>query len=196
MAPYYIEENNPGCAVGEWATVKENGEVMGCHATKDGAIDQGVAIALSEESTFEGERSEKRLDSGPPAVIVDIDGTLIVDGMRNERLYNYLESFDDTEIIIVTGRAEDRREETVTELDSLGIDYDQLIMQPSVNTVTPDFKQAVAERLLETYNVMVAVDDDPENRERFRALGITALDTDEVPDVPDEDRAEIGQVEK
>jgi HK97 family phage prohead protease len=128
-------------------------------------------------------------------VIVDIDGTLIVDGMRNERLYNYLESFDDTEIIIVTGRAEERREETVTELDSLGIDYDQLIMQPSVNTVTPDFKEAVAERLLETYNVMVAIDDDPENRERFRALGITALATDEVPDVPDEDRAEIRQVD-
>jgi len=195
MAPYYIEENNPACAVGEWATVKEDGELMGCHATKDGAIDQGVAIALSEESTFEGERSEKRLDSGPPAVIVDIDGTLIVDGMRNERLYNYLESFDDTEIIIVTGRAEERREETVTELDSLGIDYDQLIMQPSEQTITPDFKEAVAERLLETYNVMVAVDNDPENRERFRALGITALDTDEVPDVPDEDRAEIRQVD-
>ena len=194
MAPYYIEENNPGCAVGEWATVKEDGELMGCHATKDGAIDQGVAIALSEDSTFEGERSEKRLESGPPAVIVDIDGTLIVDGMRNDRVVNYVESFDDTEVIIVTGRAEDRREETVTELDSLDIDFDQLIMQPSVNTVTPDFKQAVAERLLETYNVMVAVDDDPENRERFRALGITALATDEVPDVEGEDRAEPGEL--
>jgi HK97 family phage prohead protease len=127
-------------------------------------------------------------------VIVDIDGTLIVDGMRNDRVVNYVESFDDTEVIIVTGRAEDRREETVTELDSLDIDFDQLIMQPSVNTVTPDFKQAVAERLLETYNVMVAVDDDPENRERFRALGITALATDEVPDVEGEDRAEPGEL--
>ena len=195
MAPYYIEENNPACAVGEWATVKEDGELMGCHATKDDAIDQGVAIALSEESTFEGERSEKRLDSGPPAVIVDIDGTLIVDGMRNDRVVNYVDSFDDTEVIIVTGRAEDRREETVTELDSLDIDFDQLIMQPSVNTVTPDFKEAVARRLLETLNVMVAIDNDPENRERFRALGITALDTDEVPDVQGEDRAEIRQVD-
>ncbi len=194
MAPYYIEENNPGCAVGEWATTKEDGEVMGCHATKDGAIDQALAIAQAEDSTFEGERSEKRLESGPPAVIVDIDGTLIVDGMRNDRVYNYVESFDDTEVIIVTGRAEERREETVTELESLGIDYDQLIMQPSVNTVTPDFKEAVARRLLETLNVMVAIDDDPENRERFRALGITALATDEVPDVPAEDRAEPGEL--
>jgi HK97 family phage prohead protease len=60
--PYYIEENNPSCAVGQWATVKEDGEVMGCHATKDEAIDQGVAIAISEDSTFEGERSLERAE--------------------------------------------------------------------------------------------------------------------------------------
>jgi HK97 family phage prohead protease len=62
--PYYIEENNPSCAVGEWATVKEDGEVMGCHETKQGAIDQGVAIAIAEDSTFEGERSEERAEPG------------------------------------------------------------------------------------------------------------------------------------
>ena len=62
--PYYIEENNPSCAVGEWATVKEDGEVMGCHDTKQGAIDQGVAIAVAEDSTFEGERSEERAEPG------------------------------------------------------------------------------------------------------------------------------------
>jgi len=60
--PYYIEENNPSCAVGEWATVKEDGEVMGCHDTKQGAIDQGVAIAIAEDSEFEGERSEERAE--------------------------------------------------------------------------------------------------------------------------------------
>jgi HK97 family phage prohead protease len=124
---------------------------------------------------------EQRLDSGPPAVIVDIDGTLIVDGLRNDRVMDYVDSFEDTEVVILTGRAEDRRADTVAELDSLDIDYDQLVMQPTENTVTPDFKEAVARTLLETFNVMVAIDNDPDNRERFRALGITALDTDEVP---------------
>jgi len=56
--PYYIEEGNPDCS--GWATVKEDGEVMGCHTTKQGAIDQALAIALAEDSTFEGERSEVR----------------------------------------------------------------------------------------------------------------------------------------
>jgi HK97 family phage prohead protease len=60
--PYYIEENNPSCAVGEWATVKEDGEVMGCHDTKQGAIDQGVAIAIAEDGEFEGERSLERAE--------------------------------------------------------------------------------------------------------------------------------------
>jgi len=41
-------------------------------------IDEGVAISVNEESELLGERSEQRLESGPPAIIVDIDGTLIL----------------------------------------------------------------------------------------------------------------------
>jgi HK97 family phage prohead protease len=55
MAPYYISDSAEGCS--GWATVKEDGEVMGCHTTKDDAIDQALAIAQAEDSTFEGERS-------------------------------------------------------------------------------------------------------------------------------------------
>jgi uncharacterized protein len=72
--PYYIEENNPSCAVGEWATVKEDGEIMGCHEDKQSAIDQGLAIAEAEGSTFEGERSEARdlPDNYRPATSDDV----------------------------------------------------------------------------------------------------------------------------
>ena len=55
MAPYFISDSAEGC--NGWATVKDDGEVMGCHMTKQDAIDQGVAIAIAEDSTFEGERS-------------------------------------------------------------------------------------------------------------------------------------------
>jgi HK97 family phage prohead protease len=55
--PYYITDQNPECE--GWATVKEDGELLACHATKQDAIDQGVAVALAEDSTFEGERSER-----------------------------------------------------------------------------------------------------------------------------------------
>ena len=57
--PYYIEDNNDACAVGQWATTKDDGEVMGCHDTKQEAIDQALAIAQSEDSEFVGERSNR-----------------------------------------------------------------------------------------------------------------------------------------
>jgi HK97 family phage prohead protease len=57
MAPYYIEGDNPTCEVGQWATVKEDGEVMGCFDTKEGAINQAVAISIGEDTEFLGERS-------------------------------------------------------------------------------------------------------------------------------------------
>ena len=131
----------------------------------------------------ERERSEQRLDSGSPAVIVDIDGTLLFNDGVNERLVRYLDSFDDTEIVIITARLEADRADTVEQLDGFDIDYDQLIMKPDADISSPDFKEEAAKQLLETWNVMVAIDNDSDNRERYRGLGITAIDVDEVPDV-------------
>jgi len=191
--PYLIEENNATCAVGEWATVKEDGEVMGCHATKQGAIDQALAIAQAEGSEYLG---EKRNENGEPAVIVDIDGTLFVEDGVNRRLLAYLDSFDDTEIYIVTARLEADRDETVRQLDEADIDYDGLYMKPSDDIESPTFKRDTAAMLLETYNVMIAVDNDPANREAYRSLGITAIDVDEVPEVvEDDDDMDMRQVD-
>jgi HK97 family phage prohead protease len=123
------------------------------------------------------------------AVIADIDGTLITfNNDLNEKVYAYLESFEDTDIIVVTARTESERAETVAELDSFGIDYEQLIMKPDADTDSTEFKKLTAETLLETYNVMVAVDDSADIREAYSSLGITAIAPADVPDVP-EDRA-------
>ena len=176
--PYFITDSSPDCS--GWATIKEDGEVIGCHDTKQAAIDQMVAVSIAEGMEPGGERNE----NGAPAIIVDIDGTLILGGSANQRLMNYLDTFDDTEIIIVTARLEADRQETVQQLDSLDIDYDQLIMKPSEEVSSPDFKEEAASQLLETWNVMLAIDNDPDNRERFRRLGITTVDVDEIPDTP------------
>jgi HK97 family phage prohead protease len=55
MAPYYINDDNADCS--GWAVEKDDGEVMGCHTTKQDAIDQAVAIAQAEDSEFVGERA-------------------------------------------------------------------------------------------------------------------------------------------
>lgn len=52
--PYFITDSSPDCS--GWATIKEDGEVMGCHTTKQEAIDQMVAISLAEEIEPGGER--------------------------------------------------------------------------------------------------------------------------------------------
>ena len=53
--PYYITNNAPSCD--GWATIKEDGELMGCHTTKQAAIDQMVAISIAEEIEPGGERA-------------------------------------------------------------------------------------------------------------------------------------------
>jgi HK97 family phage prohead protease len=56
--PYYITDNAADCS--GWATVKDDGEVMGCHTTKQAAIDQMVAISIAEEIEPGGERLKKK----------------------------------------------------------------------------------------------------------------------------------------
>jgi HK97 family phage prohead protease len=53
--PYFITNQSPDCS--GWATVKEDGEVIGCHTTKQDAIDQMVAVSISEGIEPGGERA-------------------------------------------------------------------------------------------------------------------------------------------
>ena len=175
--PYYITQENPDCS--GWAVMAvDSDEVFGCHTTKQSAIDQAVAISLAEEVEFLGERNE----SGPQVVVTDIDGTIFIDGNKtNENLLAYLDSFPDTSIFVVTGRIEEDRERTSNELTDAGVRFDDLIMRPDESLTSNEFKAETAVRLMETYNVMVAVDNDEGARAAYRAAGITALHPNEVP---------------
>lgn len=53
--PYYITQTNPDCP--NWAVEKEDGESIGCHDSKESAIDQAVAISIDEGTEFLGERA-------------------------------------------------------------------------------------------------------------------------------------------
>jgi HK97 family phage prohead protease len=53
--PYFITQKEPDCL--GWAVVSDAGTVHGCHTTKQSAIDQAVAISISTEEPFEGERA-------------------------------------------------------------------------------------------------------------------------------------------
>ena len=65
LMPYWISDTNPDCS--GWAVEKEDGEVLGCHSTKEDAIAQAVAVSLAEETEFMGEREKRQVDLEPPA---------------------------------------------------------------------------------------------------------------------------------
>jgi HK97 family phage prohead protease len=56
--PYFITDSAEECS--GWATIKEDGEVIGCHDTKQAAIAQMVAVSLAENIPVGGERKAKK----------------------------------------------------------------------------------------------------------------------------------------
>lgn len=56
--PYYIRQDAEGCK-GKWAAVSETGTIIGCHSTKQAAINQALAAALSSDEKFEGDWRNK-----------------------------------------------------------------------------------------------------------------------------------------
>jgi len=54
--PYFITDSAADCA--GWATIKEDGEVIGCHTIKQDAIDQMIAVSIAENMEPGGERAQ------------------------------------------------------------------------------------------------------------------------------------------
>jgi len=53
--PYFITDKAEGCS--GWATTKQDGEVLGCHESKQDAVKQMVALSLAEKLEPGGERA-------------------------------------------------------------------------------------------------------------------------------------------
>ena len=172
--PYFITDTSPDCD--GWATIKEDGEVIGCHDTKQAAIDQMVAVSIAENMEPGGERN---LD-GPSAIIVDIDGTLLTfegDPIRN--VVDFVDEYEG-EVIIVTARVEDDRAMTLAELEAADVDWDQLFMKPDADTDSLAFKSETVKDLLDVYNIELAIENDEDIRAEYARIGITTLTPDAV----------------
>jgi HK97 family phage prohead protease len=172
--PYFITDKSDNCS--GWAVVKEDGEQLGCHQTKEDAIDQMVALSIAEDIEPGGER----VADGPLAVITDIDGILLVNNQLQQNTYNYLDEMEDTFIFIVTARLEADRERTIERLRELEVPYEDIYFKLDDEDPVA-FKTRIAEELLNEYNVIIALDDREDIRDAYRELGITALDLEEIP---------------
>ena len=147
-------------------------------------------------------------------VIVDLDGTLILDGERpNQPLIDRLNSQvmdGDAQIIIVSARPIERLEESRAWLQEYGVagvdevylnDFEGAGEGPNVGL---EFKRAKYEKLIEEYGVSeiaYVVDNDADVRDMARSLSLIAFTPDEAAamdttadestdDVPESDTAD------
>lgn len=115
------------------------------------------------------------------ATIVDIDDTLLRNGTQPiQRVIDYVNALPGA-IIIVTGRPNSTRSETVRALRAAGVKYSRLIMNPYSTRESNKHKGEVARRLKST--VTLAIDDNAGARAAYRSEGIEAKHPDSLPDM-------------
>jgi len=181
--PYFFTDKSPDCS--GWATIKEDGEVIGCHQTKQGAVDQMVAVSLAEDMSPGGERNSE----ANQVIIVDIDGTLISSGSGIQKNVDYVNSlYPDYYIYIVTGRPESDQEKTMQELADAGVQFNDIQFNEDMSISTPEYKKETAADILEENTVKLAIDNDSAARRAYASLGIATKDpktikADEVPSI-------------
>lgn len=116
--------------------------------------------------------NRERAGTGPAAIIVDIDGTLTIDGNVNNPLIEYLNSREAVKIV-VTGREERQRESTSRFLDRIGLDYRGLRMNPGGDSNA--HKRDTAVELMRNHDVILAVENNPDARAIYEELGIDTM---------------------
>ena len=115
------------------------------------------------------------------ATIVDIDDTLLRYGTRPiQRVIDYVNALPGS-IIIVTGRPESTRLETVKALRAAGVKYSRLIMNPYGTKDSNKHKAEVAQRL--KGSVDLAIDNDAGARAAYAKAGISTKDPATLPDM-------------
>jgi uncharacterized protein len=171
--PYGISATQPDCST--WATVKSYDnitETVTCHTTKQDAIDQMVALSLTENIEPLG---EVRIGGSEEVLIVDIDGTLLQNGVQPmQKVIDYVNNdYSEYLVVVVTARLETDREATVAALSDAGFKYDRLIMKQDETVDSSEYKKGVAEALIaDGKTINEAIENDADARDAYTQLGI------------------------
>ena len=115
------------------------------------------------------------------STIVDIDGTLLRNGNQPiQRVIDYVNALPGS-LIIVTGRNESQRKETVSALRRAGVKYSRLIMNPGSSAETAKYKYEVGKKLRTQVNL--AIDNNATMRAAYAKAGIPTKDPAHLPDM-------------
>lgn len=124
-----------------------------------------------------------------PAIIIDLDGTLVDSSHREP--YDYDKIIDDKVIvpvdnlidfskgiyhfivILLSGRSEDCREQTEDWLWNNASKYDYLILNKNKENQII-FKKKEIKKLMKKYDILYCLDDNPEVVKMYKSLGLKA----------------------
>jgi HK97 family phage prohead protease len=118
------------------------------------------------------------------SIIVDVDGTIDLNGEPNEPLIAALNRrvADGDRIVVVSSRQESRLRETKFFLDDAGLGYSEIYLSdfPEGPNAGNAFKSYKVFKLIEDgYEIDEAIDDDAEIRRIYRGMGIDAFTPEE-----------------
>lgn len=114
------------------------------------------------------------------AIIVDYTGTLInKDGSAVDKTISYINSVPD-EVYIVTGRHISNKFDVIRELQSAGVHFERLYMNPK-EYGDEEFKYSVGKDLRNV--VTLAIDNSGKARDKYMDLGIPTVSPEDLPDV-------------
>ena len=152
-------------------------ETVACHDSKQAAIDQMVAVSISEKIEPIGDVSRRSRDD--EVVVVDLDETMVTKSRYPIRDVVDAVNRLTHRVFIVTGREEAQREQTLDDLEFAGIGYDALFMMPDVDDDIAAYKRATIENLMREFEIVAFVDDNDANRAAVESLGVYVLTPDE-----------------
>ena len=106
-------------------------------------------------------------------IIVDIDDTIVRYGDNPiQKNIDYINNLEGRKVII-TGRPDGSRVETVAMLKKIGFNYSRLMMNPYGSDKSGEWKKEAASSLSD---VALAIDNDPKVRRIYNSLGIKTMD--------------------
>ena len=124
----------------------------------------------------------------PSIIVCDVDDTLLRNGREPiDKTISFLAEQDDA-VAIVTGRTSAERDETIAQLEAVGVEYAMLLTNDT-SAETVAYKRATMKSLLARFDVVLAIDNDADVRAVYAELGVEAVDPTNLPDVV---RAEAG----
>lgn len=114
------------------------------------------------------------------AIIVDYTGTIVnKDGSFVDKTVSYLNAVPD-EVYVVTGRHISNKFDVIRELQSAGVKFDRLYMNPK-EYGDEEFKYDVGRDLRSV--VTLAIDNSEKARDKYMDLGIPTVSPEDLPNV-------------